>query len=159
MQVCLAWCLYLLCAPWRLHRDLMNFRHWAGKMWMFTNWLQWCCNDVRLERWLVPRRWESDPVCFQVSLSDFSWKEIVWSLWKMKSVTLERKAVFLPMPKFIKFWTEKYFFYDEGKNLLDNKLLVKLQWCVGAWQGLQFCCQFNYPRLLDGGLIICCWFN
>lgn len=28
----------------------------------------------------------------------------------MKSVTLERKAVFLPMPKFIKFWTEKYIF-------------------------------------------------
>lgn len=28
----------------------------------------------------------------------------------MKSDSLERKAVFLPMPKFIKFWTEKYIF-------------------------------------------------
>lgn len=28
----------------------------------------------------------------------------------MASDSLERKAVFLPMPKFIKFWTEKYIF-------------------------------------------------
>lgn len=28
----------------------------------------------------------------------------------MASDSLERKAVFLPMPKFIKFWTEKYTF-------------------------------------------------
>jgi len=39
--------------------------------------------------------------------------------------SLERKAVFLPMPKFIKFWTEKYIFIMEVRiywilNYLSN---------------------------------------
>lgn len=43
-------------------------------------------------------------------MSDLYKKEAVWSLCKTTSDSLERKTVFLPMPKLIKFWTENYIF-------------------------------------------------
>lgn len=70
--------------------------------------VRFTCN--RKGKRIVLRRWGSDTMYSQVSLSDLSWKEVVWSLWKTASDSLERKAVFLPMPKFIRFWTEKYIF-------------------------------------------------
>lgn len=49
---------------------------------------------------------------------------------------LGKKSCFSSHAKIHKILDRKVHFYGEGKNLLDNKLFVKFQWCVGAWQGL-----------------------
>lgn len=53
------------------------------------------------------------------------------SIWQ-----LGKKSCFSSHAKIHKNLDRKVYFYDEGKNLLDNRLFVKFQWCVGIWQGL-----------------------
>lgn len=53
------------------------------------------------------------------------------SIWQ-----LGKKSCFSSHAKIHKILDRKVHFYDEGKNLLDNRLFVRFQWCVGTWQGL-----------------------
>lgn len=49
---------------------------------------------------------------------------------------LGKKSCFSSHAKIHKILDRKVHFYDEGKDLLDNKLYAEFQWCVGTWQGL-----------------------
>lgn len=72
------------------------------------------------------------PGFFERPLLERSWLVFI----KNGIQKLGKKSWFSSHAKIHKILDRKVHFYDEGKNLLDSKLFVKFQRCVGAWQGL-----------------------
>lgn len=124
-----------ICAPRSLLRDLLNFVLYIGQprcsqigcsaiTVRFT-----CKEDCAEEMRIWPQEF---PGFSQWPLLERSCLVFMQnSIWQ-----LGKKSCFSSHAKIHKILDRKVHFYDEGKNLLDNRLFVKFQWCVGTWQGL-----------------------
>lgn len=94
------------------------------------------------------------------------------------------RLLWVTSPEWSRFFTENgiqqlgkiswFSFHAKIHKILDKKvhffmMKVGIYWIINDLlnfndvlepdKDYSFCCQFNYPTLVDAGLIICCWFN
>lgn len=124
-----------VCVPRTFMRDLLNFVDYIGPprcsqvgcsaITVRFTWKEGCAEEMTIWPQEFPGFFEW-PLLERNSLVFM--QNGIWQLGK--------KSCFSSHAKIHKILDRKVHFYDEGKNLLGNRLFVKFQWCVGTWQGL-----------------------